>query len=105
MWCNGWKYRIKKLDETKKTSDCGIYVVFEVTNVSSISERYPKISEHRYDGYLGYIIQCDFNSFILVMFVVKWYSLRLNQLDHDKNIIEHENGFTMINTRLFEPGT
>ena len=49
------------------------------------------------------IIECDFNSFKLVLFVVKWYRLRLNQNDHDRTVIKHKNGFTMINTRLFEP--
>ena len=39
------------------------------------------------------------------MFVVKWYRLLLNQRDPDRTIIEHDNGFTMVNTRLFEPGT
>ena len=34
MWCNGHKFHIKKLDETKKTSDSGITAIFEVTNVS-----------------------------------------------------------------------
>ena len=28
----------------------------------------------------------------------------MNQRDLDKTIIEHDNGFTMVNTRLFEPG-
>ena len=28
----------------------------------------------------------------------------MNQLDSDRTIIEHDNGFTMVNTRLFEPG-
>ena len=41
---------------------------------------------------------------MVVLFVVKWYMLRLNQHDPDKTIIEHVNGFTMVNTRLFEPG-
>ena len=50
------------------------------------------------------ILQCNFNSFKVVPFVVKWYILRLNQCDPDKTIIEHDNGFTMVNTRLFEPG-
>ena len=39
------------------------------------------------------------------MFIFKWYMLRLNQRDLDRTIIEHDNGFTMVNTRLFEPGT
>ena len=39
------------------------------------------------------------------MFIVKWYWLQLNQRDLDRTIIEHDNGFTMVNTRLFEPGT
>ena len=30
--------------------------------------------------------------------------LQLNQHDPDRTIIEHDNGFTMVNTRLFEPG-
>ena len=29
----------------------------------------------------------------------------MNQRDPNRNIIEHDNGFTMVNTRLFEPGT
>ena len=28
----------------------------------------------------------------------------MNQCDHDETIIEHDNGFTMVNTRLFELG-
>ena len=93
------------MDETKKTSYCGISVVFEVTNVSSRSDRHPELLENRYYGYLEDIIQCDFKSFKLFMFVVKWYRLRLNQRDPDRTIIEHANGFTMVNIRLFDLGT
>ena len=42
MWFNGRKFRIKKLDETKKTCDSRISAVFEVTNVSSRSNRRPE---------------------------------------------------------------
>ena len=42
-------------------------------------------------------------SFKGVLFIVKWYRLRLNQRDLNRTIIEHDNGFTMVNTRLFEP--
>ena len=93
------------MDETKKTSDCGISALFEVTNVSSRSGRHPEVSENQYYGYLEDIIQCDFKSFKVVVFVFKWYRLRLNQRDPDITIIEHDNGFTMVNTRLFEPRT
>ena len=55
-------------------------------------------------AYLEDIIQGDFKSFKVVLFIVKWYMLRLNQRDPDRTIIEHDNGFTMVNTRLFEPG-
>jgi hypothetical protein len=85
MWCNGHKFRIKRLDETKKTFDYGITVVFEVMNVSSRSDRHPKLSKNRYYGYLEDIIECDFKSLKLVLFIVKWYRLLLNQ--HDPNII------------------
>ena len=105
MVCSGCRYQIKKLDETKKTSDFGIYAVFEVTNVSYRSDRHPKLSKNRYYGYLQDILQCDFKSFKVVLFVFKWYRLRLNQRDPDRTIIEHDNGFTMVNTRLFKPGT
>ena len=54
MVCNDCRYHIKKLDETKKTLDCGIYAVFEVINVSSRSDRHPELSENRYYGYLEY---------------------------------------------------
>ena len=104
MVCNGCKYRMKKLDETNKTLDCGISVVFEVTNVSSRSDRHPELSKNWYYRYLEDILQCDFNSFKVVLFIVKWYKLWLNQHDPDRTIVEHDNGFTMVNTRLFEPG-
>ena len=39
------------------------------------------------------------------MFILKLYRLLLNQRDPDRTIIEHDNGFTIVNTRLFEPGT
>ena len=103
MVCNGCRYRIKKLDETKKTSDCGISIVFEVTNVSSRSDRDPELLENWYYGYLEDILWCEFNSFKVVMFIVKWYRLWLNQQDPGRPIIEHDNGFAMINTRFFEP--
>ena len=46
MVYNGGRYWIKKLDETKKKSDSGISVVFEVTNVSSRSDKHPEFSEN-----------------------------------------------------------
>ena len=66
MVCNGWRYHIKKLDETKKRLDCGIFAVFEVTNVSSRSDRHLELSENRYYGYLEDILHCDFRSFKVV---------------------------------------
>ena len=91
MLYNFCRYHIKNLYETKKTSDCGISVVFEVTNVSSRSDRHLELLENRYYGYLEDIIQCDFNSLKVFLFVVKWYRLRLNQHDPDRIIIEHDN--------------
>ena len=99
---NGYRYHIKNLDETKKTSYCGISVVFEVTNDSSRSDRHLELLKNQYYGYLEDILQCDFNSFKVVLFVFKWYMLQLNRCDPDITIIEHDNGFTMVNTRLFE---
>ena len=98
-------YHIKKLDEIKKTCDFGISAVFEVTNVSSRSDRRPELSQNRYYGYLEDIIDCDFKSFKIILFVVKWYKLRLNRFDTDRTVIEHDNGFTMVNTRSLESRT
>ena len=70
MWCNGRKFCIKNLDDKRKTFDCGITTVFQVTNVSSRSDRNPEVSENRYHGYLEYILECDFNSFKVVLFEV-----------------------------------
>jgi hypothetical protein len=75
MWCNGRKFCIKQLDETRKTSDNGIAAIFQVTNVSSRSDRRPRESENKCYGFLNDIIECDFNSFKLVLFDVKWYRL------------------------------
>ena len=100
MWCNVHKFRNKKLDDKRKTIDCGITVVFQVTNVSSRSDRYPKVYENRYYGYLEDILECDFNSFKVVMFEVKWYRLWMNESDPERTITEHANGFTMVKGHL-----
>ena len=47
MVYNGGRYWIKKLDEIKKTSDSRVLAVFEVTNVSSRTDRHPK--SHKID--------------------------------------------------------
>jgi hypothetical protein len=101
MWCNGCKICIKQLDETRKTYDSGITTVFQVTNVSSRSDIRPRESENRYYGFLNDIIECDFNSFKLVFFDVKWYRLRMHEHDEERIIIQHANGFMMIKTRVF----
>ena len=93
---NGRKFHIKKLDDKKKTFNCGITVVFQVTNVSSRSDMHPEISENRYYGYLEDIIECDFNSFKIVFFDVKWYRLRKNECDPERIVIENANGYTMV---------
>ena len=87
----------------KKTCDFGISVVFAVTNISSRTDIHPQRSENRYYGILDDILECDFNSFKVVLFVVKWFRLRLNRNDSYRTVIEHDSGFTMINTRSFEP--
>ena len=84
MWCNGRKFCIKQLDETRKNYDCGITAVFQVTNVSSRSERHPQEYENRYYGYLNYILECDFNSFKLVLSDVKLYRLRMHEHDEER---------------------
>ena len=105
MWCNGHKFHIKRLDDKMKTSDCSITAVFKVTNVSSRTDRHPKETENRYYGHLEDIIECDFNSFKIVLFEVEWYRLQMHERDPERTVIEHTNGFTMVNTRAFEPGT
>ena len=75
MVYNGCRYCIKKLDETKKTLDCGISAIFQVTNVSSRSAIHPELSENRYYGYLEDILQCDIKFFKVALFIVKWYRL------------------------------
>jgi hypothetical protein len=104
MWCNGHKFHIKQLDETRKTYDSGITAVFQVTNVSSRSDRHPRESENRYYGYLNDILECDFNSFKLVMFDVKWYRLRMHERDEERTVIQHANWISMIKTMVFERG-
>ena len=98
MCCNGRKFRVKQLDDNMKTSDRGITTVFQVTNVSSRSDRHPRESENRYYGFLDDIVECDFNSFKIVLFDVKWYRLRMNVRDDDRTLIQHDNGFPMVKT-------
>ena len=75
MFCNGHKFCIKKLDDIKKTCDSGISAVFQVTNISSRNDLHPRESKNRYYGILDDILECDFNSFRLVLFVIRWYRL------------------------------
>jgi hypothetical protein len=79
--------------------------VFKVTNISSRSDRNLEETENRYCGHLEDIIECDFNSFKIVLFEVKWYRLQMHECDPERTVIEHDNGFTMVNTRAFEPAT
>ena len=102
MWCNGHKFHIKKLDETRKPYDSGITTIFHVTNVSSSRDRHPRETENEYYGYLDDIIECDFNSFKLFLFDVKWYRLLLHGGDKERTIIQHANVFSMIKTIVFE---
>ena len=51
------------------------------------------------------IIECDFNLFKIVLFEVKWNMPGLNGCDYERTIIDHVNGFTMVNTREIEPST
>lgn len=87
MWYKGHKFCTKELDEKRKNFDCGINVVFHIANISSISNTHPKVSENQYYGYLDDILECDFDSFKMVVFDVKWYMLRMNENDPDKTII------------------
>jgi hypothetical protein len=104
MWCNGRKFCIKQLDETRKTFDSGIAAVLQVTNVSSRSDKHPREFENRYYAYLNDILECDFNSFKFVLFDVKWYRLRMHEHDEERTVIQHANRFPMIKTTMFERG-
>ena len=103
MLCNGYKILIKNFDDKKRTCDFEISAIFQVTNISFRNDLHPRQTRNKYYGILVDILDYDFNSFKIVLFIVKWYRLQLNQNDHDRTIIEHENGFPMINKRLFEP--
>jgi hypothetical protein len=81
MWCNGHKFRIRLLDDKMKTLDCGITVVFKITKISSRSDRNPEETENRYYGHLEDIIECDSNSFKIVLFEVEWYKLQMHKCD------------------------
>jgi len=105
MWCNGHKFHIKKLDEKMKNSDSGITLVFQVTNVSSRSYKHPKVFENWYYAYLEDIFECDFKSFLIGLLNVKWYMIQMNEHDPSRDVIEHANGFTMVNTRNIELGS
>ena len=102
MWCNDHKFCIKELGETRLTFDSGIIVVFQVRNVSSSRDRHPQETENQYYGYLDDIIECDFNSFKLFLFDVKWYRLLLHGGDEERTVIQHANKFSMIKIIVFE---
>jgi hypothetical protein len=70
-----------------KNYDSGIIAVFQVTNVSSRSDRHPREYGNRYYGYFDDILECEFNSFKLVLFNVKWYRLQMHELDEEIIVI------------------
>jgi len=92
------------VDDTKKNVNSGIIAVFQVTNVFSRSYKHPRLTKNRYYGHLDDIIEWDFKSFKIILFEVKWYRLQINECDLERTVIQHDNGFTMVNTRTFEPG-
>jgi hypothetical protein len=102
MWYNGRKFCVKRVDDTKKIADSGITTMFQVTNVSSRSEKHLRLTKNRYYGYLDDIIECDFKSFMIILFEVKWYCLWINECDSERTVIQHDHFFTMVNTRRFD---
>ena len=70
MYYHGYKFHTKELDETKKTCDSEISVVFAVTNISSRTDIHPQQSKNQYYVILDDILECDFNSFKIVFFFV-----------------------------------
>jgi hypothetical protein len=57
MYYNGYKSCIKKMDNTKRTCNFGITVIFEVTNILSRNDMHPQQSENIYYGILDNIIE------------------------------------------------
>ena len=102
MYYHGHKFRINKLDEMRKTCNSRISAVFEVSNILSRNDTHLQQSKNWYYEILDDILECDFNSFKLDLFVIKWYRLLLNWNDPDRTFIEHDSGFTIINIRSFE---
>ena len=100
MWSNGHHFRIKRVDDKRKTYDCGISASFEVECRSHANDRQPITSTLRYYGVLEDIIELDFISFKKVLFCVQWY--KLIKVGEEKTILLHNNGFNMINTSRFE---
>ena len=76
--------------------------MFQITNVSSRRDIHPWGTINNYYGYLDGIIECEFNSFKLVMLDFKWYRLLLHGCDEDRIVIENSNRFLVIKTILFE---
>lgn len=105
MWCNGYKFCFKRLDEKMKTFDSWITTVFQVISVSFRGDRQRELSENWYYGYPHDILECDFESLKIVVFDVKWFRLWINERGPDRTIIEHANKFTMVDTSNLEPGS
>lgn len=100
MWNFGHHFRIRKVDEKRKTYDCGVSASFEVECCSHANDRQPITRTLRYYGVLEDIIELDFMSFKKVIFRVEWY--KLIEVGEEKTILLHDNGFHMINTSRFE---
>ena len=103
MCCNGRKYCTKQLDDKRKTYDSDIITIFHVTNISHMGDKHPVTSDLRYYGYFENILDIEIKSFKVVLFKVRWYILLLQ--GDERTFIDHENGFTMINTNRYEPNT
>ena len=85
MRYNGCKFHIKKLNEKINTSDCGIIIVYQVTNVSSRSDthcndqqsytqwKYSKYFEDKYIHCRIVIVNC----ILYKRIYVKWLQMRI----------------------------
>jgi len=100
LWCKGRHYRVRKLDENRKTIDCGIATYFIVDFQSHVRDGNIKTDTLRYYGLIEDILELNFRSFKVVLFEAKWF--RNIVVGNHPTTYMHENGFCIINHTRFE---
>jgi len=73
MWAYGHHYRVERVDEKRRSFDCGVMVDFKQPSRASSKDKNVIEGNLQYIGKIQEIIELDYRSFKCSIFKRKWY--------------------------------